>query len=176
MVLSVASSIATSALRAAQVGMSVTSANIASADVDGYTAKTVTLTSTVAGGQGTGVSAAAIAGGVGYWRGGKHAATAAELAMAEHLAADRKAESDHKDKVRQLEQALATAQAGVSEAYEKGKKDAEATATAVIADLRAGNLRLQQRWTGCEAQRLSDAAALAGELDAAARDREESAG
>ena len=64
MVLSVASSIATSALRAAQVGMSVTSANIASADVDGYTAKTVTLTSTVAGGQGTGVSAAAIAGGV----------------------------------------------------------------------------------------------------------------
>jgi hypothetical protein len=99
-----------------------------------------------------------------------------EAAMAEHLAADRKAESDHKDKVRQLEQALATAQAGVSEAYEKGKKDAEATGAAVIADLRAGNLRLQQRWTGCETQRLSDAAALAGELDAAARDREESAG
>ena len=113
---------------------------------------------------------------VGYWQGGKHAATVAELAMAEHLAADRKAESDHKDKVRRLEQALATAQAGVSEAYEKGKKDAEATATAVIADLRAGNLRLQQRWTGCEKQRLSDAAALTGELDAAARDREESAG
>jgi len=120
--------------------------------------------------------AAAVAGGIGYWQGGEHAATAAKLAMAEHLAADRKAESDHKDKVRQLEQALATAQADVSEAYEKGKKDAEATATAVTADLRAGNLRLQQRWTGCEAQRLSDAAALADELDAAARDREESAG
>jgi len=120
--------------------------------------------------------AAAIAGGVGYWQGDKHATTAADLVMAKHLAADRKAESDHKDKVRQLEQDLATAQAGVSEAYEKGKKDAEATGAAVAADLRAGNLRLQQRWAGCETQRLSDAAALAGELDAAARDREESAG
>ena len=117
-----------------------------------------------------------IAGGVGYWQGGKHAATAAELAMVEHLADDRKAESDHKDKVRQLEQDLATAQAGVSEAYEKGKKDAEATGAAVTADLRAGNLKLQQRWAGCETQRLSDAAALAGEPDAAAGDREESAG
>lgn len=119
---------------------------------------------------------AAIAGGVGYWQGGKRAAMAAELAMAEHLDADRKAESDHKDKVRQLEQDLATAQADVSEAYERGKKDAEATGAAVTADLRAGNLRLQRRWAGCETQRLSDAAAVAGELDAAARDREESAG
>lgn len=118
----------------------------------------------------------AIVGGVGYWQGGKHAATAAELAMVEHLAADRKAESDHKDKVRQLEQALATAQAGVSEAYEKGKEDAEATGTAVTADLRAGNLRLHRRWTGCEAQRLSDAAAFASELDATAGNREKSAG
>ena len=119
---------------------------------------------------------AAIAGGVGYWQGGKHAKTAADLAMAEHLAADRKAESDRRNEVRQLEQILAAAQADVSNAYEKGKKDAEATGAAVAADLRAGNLRLQQRWAGCETQRLSDAAAVAGELDAAARDREESAG
>jgi uncharacterized protein HemX len=118
----------------------------------------------------------AIAGGVGYWQGSKHAKTAAELAMAEHLAADRKAESDHRNEVRQLEQILAAAQADVSEAYEKGKKDAETTGAAVTADLRAGNLRLQQRWTSCETQRLSDAAAAAGELDAATRDREESAG
>lgn len=119
---------------------------------------------------------AAIAGGVGYWQGGKHATAVAELAMAKHLTADRKTESDHKDKVRQLEQDLASAQAGVSEAYEKGKKHAEATGTAVTADLRADNLRLRQRWTSCEAQRLSDATALAGEPDAAAGDREESAG
>ena len=114
--------------------------------------------------------------GIGYWQGGKRATAAAELVMAEHLAADRKAESDHKDKVRQLEQALATAQTGVSEAYEKGKKDAETTSAAVNTDLRAGNLRLQQRWAGCETQRLSDAAALASKPAAAAGDREESAG
>ncbi|PIO96317.1 flagellar basal body protein, partial [Pleomorphomonas carboxyditropha] len=40
MSVSVASSIALSALRAAQVGLSVSSANIANADVDGYTVKT----------------------------------------------------------------------------------------------------------------------------------------
>lgn len=119
---------------------------------------------------------AGLAGWFGYRLGADHAATAAKLAMAEHLAADRKAESDHKDRVRQLEQDLAAAQAGVSEAYERGKKDAEVTAAAVTADLRAGNLRLQQRWAGCETQRLSDAAALASEPDAAAGDREESAG
>lgn len=119
---------------------------------------------------------AVVAGGVGYWQGSEHAKTSADLVMAKHLAADREAEADHKDKVRQLEQILAAAQADVSEAYEKGKKDAEATGAAVTADLRAGNLRLQQRWAGCETQRLSDAAAAAGELDAAARDREESAG
>lgn len=122
------------------------------------------------------LAVAVIAGVVGYWQGGKHAKVAAGLAMAEHLAADRKAESDHRDKVRKLEQDLATAQAGVSEAYEKGKKDAEATGATVTTDLRAGNLRLQQHWAGCETQRLADAAAVAGELDAAARDREESAG
>lgn len=122
------------------------------------------------------LAVAASAGGLGYMQGGKHATTAAELAMSAHLAADRKAESDHKDKIRKLEQDLAAAQAGVSEAYEKGKKDAEATGVAVAADLRAGNLRLQQRWAGCKTQRLSDSAAAAGKLDAAVRDREESAG
>ena len=120
--------------------------------------------------------AAAIAGGAGYWQGAKHAEAAAELAMAKHLADDLKAGSDHKDKVRQLERDLAAAQAAVPEAYEKGKKDAEATGAAVTADLRADNLRLQQRWAGCETQRLSDSAAVAGELDATTRDREESAG
>lgn len=119
---------------------------------------------------------AAFVGGVGYWRGGMHATTAAELTMSEHLADDRKAEADHKDKIRKLEQDLATAQAGVSEAYEKGKKDAEAIGTAVTVDLRAGNRRLQQRWAGCETKRRSDSTAAASKLDAVARDREESVG
>lgn len=64
MSISAASSIALSALRAAQVGISVTSANIANADVDGYTVKTANQVSTVAGGSGSGTAVASITGGV----------------------------------------------------------------------------------------------------------------
>ncbi len=64
MSISAASSIALSALRAAQVGISVTSANIANADVDGYTVKTANQVSTVAGGSGSGTAIASITGGV----------------------------------------------------------------------------------------------------------------
>ena len=50
MSLSVASTIALSAMRAAQVGVSVSSSNIANADVDGYTVKTANQVSTVSAG------------------------------------------------------------------------------------------------------------------------------
>lgn len=64
MSVSVASSIALSALRTAQVGISVTSANIANADVDGYTLKTANQVSTVSGSTGSGTAIASITGGV----------------------------------------------------------------------------------------------------------------
>ena len=64
MSISVASSIALSALRAAQVGLSVTSSNIANADVDGYTVKTANQVSTVSGSTGSGTAIASITGGV----------------------------------------------------------------------------------------------------------------
>lgn len=64
MSISVASSIALSALRAAQVGISVTSSNIANADVDGYTVKTANQVSTVSGSTGSGTTIASITGGV----------------------------------------------------------------------------------------------------------------
>ncbi|PIO96109.1 flagellar hook-associated protein FlgK, partial [Pleomorphomonas carboxyditropha] len=64
MSVSVASSIALSALRAAQVGLSVSSANIANADVDGYTVKTANQVSTVSGSSGSGTAIASITGGV----------------------------------------------------------------------------------------------------------------
>lgn len=64
MTLSVASTIALSALRAAQVGISVTSSNIANADVDGYTVKTANQVSTVAASTGSGTSVSSITGGV----------------------------------------------------------------------------------------------------------------
>lgn len=56
MSLTIASSIAYSALRATEVQMSVASNNIANADTEGYTVKTATKVSTVSGGSGTGTA------------------------------------------------------------------------------------------------------------------------
>ncbi|WP_370673912.1 flagellar hook-associated protein FlgK [Pleomorphomonas sp. PLEO] len=64
MSISVASSIALSALRSAQVGINVTSSNIANADVDGYTVKTANQVSTVSGSKGAGTAISSITGGV----------------------------------------------------------------------------------------------------------------
>jgi hypothetical protein len=93
----------------------------------------------------------------------------------EHLAADAAANHAAEVNMRRLERDLTLALDSASQSYEKGKKDAEAAAARVVADLRNGNLRLQDRWRGCEARSQAlDAASLA-ESEAAARDREESA-
>ncbi|WP_447897996.1 endopeptidase [Stenotrophomonas sepilia] len=63
----------------------------------------------------------------------------------------------------------------VATQYEQEKADAESKGAAVADGLRAGNLRLQQRWAGCEA-RVSDLAASAVQPDGAADDRADSAG
>lgn len=114
--------------------------------------------------------------GISYRYGYKYSSAAADVAMAAHLAADRKAEADHREALRTAEQNLATAQEAVSEAYEKGKRDAESIGEGVVADLRAGNLRLQKRWSSCEANRVPSSPTAPSEPDAAGRDREESAG
>lgn len=62
----------------------------------------------------------------------------------------------------------------VATQYEQEKADAESKGAAVADGLRAGNLRLQQRWAGCEA-RVSDLAASTGQSDGAADDRAEGA-
>lgn len=122
------------------------------------------------------VVAIAAAGALGYSKGHQHASTDAKAAMLSYQADIKQIESDAKDKVRELEQELALEQVAVSEAYERGKDDAEAIGAAVVADLRSGNARLRQRWTSCQAERVSSAPAPASESDAPTRDREESAG
>lgn len=111
----------------------------------------------------------------GYKRGYTHAIAGAEVLMSEHLRLDREAELARQIEVRNIERDLADANALVSESYEQGKKDAKIISDAVAADLRSGTVRLQQRWASCNADRLSGAAAASSELDAATRDREESA-
>lgn len=93
--------------------------------------------------------------------------------MERDLAMDKAQAAEHAQAV---ERAIVVAVGGVAAAFEEELRNAKDRSDSVIADLRAGNLRLQQRWAGCETQRLSDAAAAAVEPDAAAGDREESAG
>lgn len=78
--------------------------------------------------------------------------------------------------VRAQENKLAAASAAVSESYEKGVADAQAVSARVVDDLRAGNLKLRQQWRGCEANRVSNAAAAAIGADEEDRHRRESAG
>jgi len=63
----------------------------------------------------------------------------------------------------------------VATQYEQEKADAKSKGAAVADGLRAGNLRLQQRWAGCEA-RVSDLSASSGPVDDRADDRADSAG
>ncbi len=117
------------------------------------------------------------AGAAGYHKGTVDAERAAQIAMDKHLAEDRASERAAEQEANRYKDALATAQNAVSAAYEKGKKDAEATAKRTVADLRAGNLVLHNRWTACQASLDMPAAPAApGEPDAGTADRNESAG
>ena len=117
------------------------------------------------------------AGAAGYHKGKADAERVAKIAMGEHLLADNKAEQDAKDEAARYKDALTDAQNAVSAAYEKGKADAEANAKRVVADLRAGNLVLRDRWTSCQASSgLPRPTPDTSEPDARTADRDESAG
>lgn len=96
-----------------------------------------------------------------YELGRKHKALAAlgELQVKAQIAA------------RDAEQRQAAAVAAIADKYERDKRAADEAQRKLVADLRNGAVRLQDRWSRC----VSDSAATAAELDAARRDREESA-
>ena len=117
------------------------------------------------------------AGAAGYHKGKADAERAAKIAMSEHLAEDREAERIATEAASRYKNALTTAQNAVSAAYEKGKADAEANAKRVVADLRAGNLVLRDRWASCQASSgLPRPTPDTSEPDARTADRDESAG
>lgn len=88
----------------------------------------------------------------------------AEAALADVLAA------------RAKEQAAVKRVAQIADQYEQDKIDAQTAADRLVADLRAGNRRLHDRWQAAIAtDSLSDAATAASRADAAQRDREASA-
>lgn len=76
----------------------------------------------------------------------------------------------------ETERKRADAMKAIAQTYEEEKDAAAAESDRVIADLRAGNLRLRQLWQAQAATAdLSQAVARAAEPDEGARDREESA-
>lgn len=96
-------------------------------------------------------------------------------------AASRRAEASEArakalSEVIETERAAAKRANEIAAQYEREKVNAQAAADRTIADLRAGTLRLRERWQGCEARSMSAPAGSSGEPDAAAADRAESAG
>lgn len=77
---------------------------------------------------------------------------------------------------RQAEQTQGHALADIGAKHEEDREAAATVPAAVVADLRAGNVRLRREWAGCETQRLSEASAAAVERDALARLRDEATG
>lgn len=93
------------------------------------------------------------------------------------LTAQKKAEQerDNLERVIDIERARADRMTRIAEQYEQDKINAQAKADAVIADLRAGAIRLQDKWAGCPTPRLPGIDPRPTEPDAATADREASA-
>lgn len=109
-------------------------------------------------------------------RGAAETISAMTLQAAQDKAALAEARVEASEEARLKEIMAARAANAVADAYERGKQDAQAAGDRVAADLRAGNVRLQDRWRGCEAGRVSTIAGASGEPDASAADRNDSAG
>lgn len=112
--------------------------------------------------------------GLNWWQFQHHNSTIARIA-AEHEAERANAAAIASEQARKAEAALADLANEVAAEYQRGLEDARLTSDRVVADLRAGNLRLRRQWQGCE-NRMPEAPASAREPDAAATDRNESAG
>lgn len=88
-----------------------------------------------------------------------------------------RAEADAAAKTLKTERDTAAAANALATQYEKEKADAQTSSDRLIADLRAGNQRLHQRWQASIATaELSAAAAASSQPDGRADDRIESAG
>lgn len=79
------------------------------------------------------------------------------------------------ESARKVESAQAKAANDIAESYEQGKRDAQAIADRTLADQRTGDIRLRNIWQGAATRCMSNLDNATGQLDAARRDREESA-
>lgn len=111
---------------------------------------------------------------VGYAPGAAKAAKA-ELALAEYGTASAEALAKLQEEARQQEHRHAADMARISREHQEALKDAQASSDRLVADLRAGSVRLQERWRGCAA-RLPGVGASSGGADEEAGIQAESLG
>ena len=100
----------------------------------------------------------------------------ADLAESQQQVAQLTGQVEAVQDARQAEHEQSQVLAGIGAKHEQDRMAAEAVPAAVVADLRAGNVRLRQEWAGCETRLLSQAVASTVERDALAASREEAAG
>ena len=113
---------------------------------------------------------------VAAWVGWEWRDRGADLAAIQQQAAAAQGEAATQAEARATEHQQAETLAAIGMKHEEDRKAATAVPAAVVAELRAGNLRLRNEWAGCETQRLSDTAAGSVERDALAASRDKLAG
>ena len=122
------------------------------------------------------LAAAALLAGLSFWAGWEWRVRSANLADSRKEVAESRAETAAHVAARTAEHEQADKLAEIGAKHEEDREAAAAVPAAVVADLRAGNVRLRREWAGCETQRLSEASAAAVERDALAQRREQLAG
>lgn len=100
----------------------------------------------------------------------------ADLTAAKRDKADATAVVEAVQGARETEHKAADRMADIGAKHEEDRRDAASVPDAVAADLRAGVVRLQEHWAGCETSRLAEAASATVQLDEASRLRSEAAG
>ena len=122
--------------------------------------------------------ALALAFGAGAWVGyqpGSAKAAKAETALAQYRQEAAEQIAAAESMARQAEHRHAADMARIGQEHQEALRNAQAGYDRTVADLRSGNLRLQERWRSCAAS-LPGPGGAAGQPDAAADDRSESAG
>lgn len=101
-----------------------------------------------------------------FQRGENGAQRACEAVAHKALAQSAVAEADAQRRAREAEQSKARVIAEIDRGHQEDLANVQKSADRVIADLRAGNVKLRQHWQGCQAtSRVSGAATAAGQPD-----------
>ncbi len=111
-----------------------------------------------------------------FWAGWEWRDRSADVATATRNTSDARTEVKAQSDARATETQQASALANIGDTHEQDREAAKAVPDAVVADLRAGTLKLRNDLATCHTRRLSEAAAGAVQRDATAELRADIAG